>query len=163
MADANARLERLRCRNAAQGHTEPIIHRQRASAEVEEKEDLKSSYLPSGRMEPSLSFTATATSCALSGSQLTPMQALAMAQELLRYQPTEGGREGWLARIVEIVPIANKDPALGNAQGAGVPDPAVGPCVQALGTTKRLQQRGRLPMRHLYRAGSQAAKSSDAL
>jgi hypothetical protein len=58
MADANARLERLRRRNAARGHTEPIIHRQHVSIEVEEEEDLESSYFPSGRTEPSLSFTA---------------------------------------------------------------------------------------------------------
>jgi hypothetical protein len=73
MADANARLEDLHRYNAARVHTEPIIHRQCASAEVEEKEDLECSYLPSGRMEPSLSFTATATSHARSGSQLTPL------------------------------------------------------------------------------------------
>jgi hypothetical protein len=52
------------------------------------------SYFLSGRKDPSLSFTATATSRALSRSQLTPIQALAMAQELLRYHPTEGGRRG---------------------------------------------------------------------
>jgi hypothetical protein len=34
-----------------------------------------------------------------------------MAQELLRYQPTNNGREGWRARIAEIVAIANEDPA----------------------------------------------------
>jgi hypothetical protein len=79
MANANARLERLCHRNAARGHTEPIIHHQCVSAEVEEEEDLESSYLPSGRTERSLSFTATATSRARSGSQLTPVQALAMA------------------------------------------------------------------------------------
>jgi hypothetical protein len=49
-----------------------------------------------------------------------------MAQELLRYQPTADGREGWCARIVELVAIANKDLALGGAQGAGEPDPAAG-------------------------------------
>jgi hypothetical protein len=97
MADTNARLERLRRRNAVQGQTEPIFHRRDVSAEEEEEEDLESSYLPSGHTEPSLSFTATATSCARSGSQLSPAQALAMAQELLRYQPTEDGREGWRA------------------------------------------------------------------
>jgi hypothetical protein len=120
MADANARLERLRRRNAARGQTEPIFRRREASAEEEEEEDLESSYLPSGRTEPSLSFTATATSRARSGSQLSPAQALAMAQELLRYQPTDDGREGWRARI------ANEDPAQGGAQGAGDPDPAAG-------------------------------------
>jgi hypothetical protein len=73
MADANARLELLRCRNAARGNTEPIIRRQPASAEVEEEEDLESSYILSERMEPSLSFTATATSRARSGRQLTPV------------------------------------------------------------------------------------------
>jgi hypothetical protein len=76
MADANARLESLRRRNAARGQTEPIFRRREASAE---EEDLESSYLPSGRTEPSLSFTATATSRARSGSQLSPAQALAMA------------------------------------------------------------------------------------
>jgi hypothetical protein len=68
MANANARLERLRHRNAAQGRTEPIIRRQCALVEVEEEEDLESFYLPSGRTEPSLSFTATTTSRARSGS-----------------------------------------------------------------------------------------------
>jgi hypothetical protein len=72
---------------------------------VEEEEDLESSYLPSGRTEPSLSFTATATS---------------------RYQPTDDRREGWCARIAELVAIANEDPAQGGAQGAGEPDSAVG-------------------------------------
>jgi hypothetical protein len=72
MADANARLERLRCHNAVWGQIEPIIRRQHVSAEEEEEEDLESSNLPSGRTEPSLSFTATATSRARFGSQLTP-------------------------------------------------------------------------------------------
>jgi hypothetical protein len=85
MADANARLERLRRCNAVRGYTEPIIHRQHILAEEEEEEDLESSYLPSRRTESSLSFTATATSHARSRSQLAPAQALAMAQELLRY------------------------------------------------------------------------------
>jgi hypothetical protein len=35
-----------------------------------------------------------------------------MAQELLRYQPTADGREGWRARIVELVAITNEYPAL---------------------------------------------------
>jgi hypothetical protein len=108
MADANARLERLRHRNAVRGQTEPIFHHREASAE---EEDLESSYLPSGRIEPSLSFTATTTSRACSGSQLSPAQALAMAQELLRYQPTDDGHEGWHARIAELVAITNEDPA----------------------------------------------------
>jgi hypothetical protein len=68
MADANARLERLRHRNAIRGNTEPIICRQPPSAEEEEKEDFESSYLPSGCTESSLSFTTTATSRARSGS-----------------------------------------------------------------------------------------------
>jgi hypothetical protein len=68
MADANARFERLRHRNAARGQTEPIFRRWEASAEEEEEEDLESSYLLSGRTEPSLSFTATTTSRARSGS-----------------------------------------------------------------------------------------------
>jgi hypothetical protein len=49
-----------------------------------------------------------------------------MAQELLRYQPTDDGREGWHARIAELIAIANEDPAQGGAQGAGDPDPAAG-------------------------------------
>jgi hypothetical protein len=126
MADANARLERLRRHNTVRGHTEPIFRRQHVSAEEEEEEDLVSSYLPSGCTEPSLSFTAIATSRARSGSQLAPAQALAMAQELLRYQSTADRREGWHARIAELVTIANEDPALGGAQGAGEPDPAAG-------------------------------------
>jgi hypothetical protein len=126
MADANARLECLHRRNAVRGQTEPIFRRQHVSAEEEEEEDLKSSYLPSGRTEPSLSFTAIATSRARSGSQLTPAQALAMAQELLRYHPTVDGREGWRAQIAELVAIANEDPAQGGAQVAGEPDPAAG-------------------------------------
>jgi hypothetical protein len=111
MADANARLECLHHRNAVRGQTEPIFHHREASAEEEEEEDLESSYLPSGRTEPSFSFTATATSHARSGSQLSPVQALAMAQELLRYQPTDDGHEGWRARITELVAIANEDSA----------------------------------------------------
>jgi hypothetical protein len=139
MADANARLERLRRRNAFRGQTEPIFRRQHVSAEEEEEEDLESSYLPSGRTEPSLSFTATATSPPHSGSQLAPAQALAMAQELLRYQPTADGREGWRARIAELVAIANEDPALGGAQGAGEPDPVVGHRTPGAGYGKTAQ------------------------
>jgi hypothetical protein len=97
MADANARLERLRRRNAVRGQTEPIFHHREALAGEEEEEDLESSYLPSGHTEPSLSFTTTATSRARSWSQMSPAQALAMAQELLRYQPTNNGREVWRA------------------------------------------------------------------
>jgi hypothetical protein len=62
-----------------------------------------------------------------------------MAQELLRYQPTVDGREGWLARIAELVAIANEDPALGGAQGAGEPDPAVGHCAPSAGDGKAAQ------------------------
>jgi hypothetical protein len=139
MADANARLEHLRRRNAVRGHTEPIFRRQHVSAEEEEEEDLESSYLPSGRIEPSLAFTATATSRARSGSQLAPAQALAMAQELLHYQPTTDRREGWRARIAKHVAIANKDPALGGAQGAGEPDPAAGHRAPGAGDGKAAQ------------------------
>jgi hypothetical protein len=136
MADANARLERLRRRNAVRGQTKPIFHRREASAKEEEEEDLESSYLPSGCTEPLLSFTATATSRARSRSQLSPAQALAMAQELLRYQPIDDGREGWRARIAELVAIANEDPAQGGAQGAGEPDPAAGRRAPGVGDGK---------------------------
>jgi hypothetical protein len=108
MADANARLERLRRRNAVRGQTEPIFRRQHVSAEEEEEEDLESSYLPSGHIEPSLSFTATATSHAHSRSQMSRAQALAMAQELLRYQPTTDGCEGWRARVPSSSPSPTK-------------------------------------------------------
>jgi hypothetical protein len=53
-------------------------------------------------------------------------------RQLLRYQPTDDGCEGWRARIAELVAIANEDPAQGGAQGAGEPDPATGH--RALGT-----------------------------
>jgi hypothetical protein len=84
MADANSRLERLHRCNAVRGNTESIIRCQHVSAEEEEEEeeeeeDLESSYISSEHTEPSLSFTATATSSARSGSQLTPAQALTMA------------------------------------------------------------------------------------
>jgi hypothetical protein len=49
-----------------------------------------------------------------------------MVQELLCYQPTADGREGWHSRIAELIAIANEDPAQGGAQGVGEPDPAVG-------------------------------------
>jgi hypothetical protein len=49
-----------------------------------------------------------------------------MAQELLHYQPTDDGHEGWRTRIAELVVIANEDPAQGGAHGAGEPDPAMG-------------------------------------
>jgi hypothetical protein len=102
MADANARLERLHRRNAVWGQTEPIFHRRDVSAGEEEEEDLESSYLLSTRTEPSLSFTATATSRAHSGSQLSPAQALAMAQEplvgktsLVAHQYSYSVAHGW--------------------------------------------------------------------
>jgi hypothetical protein len=115
MADANARLERLHRRNTVRGQTESIFHHREASASEEEEEDLESSYLPSGHIEPSLSFTATATSRTRSGSQLSPAQALAMAQEVLHYQPTDDGLEGWRTQIAKLVAIANEDPAQGGA------------------------------------------------
>jgi hypothetical protein len=110
MADANARLERLRRRNAVRGQTEPIFHRWDVSAGEEEEEDLESSYLLSGHTQPLLSFTATATSRARSRSQLSPAQALTMLQELLHYQPIDDRREGWRARIAELIAITNEDP-----------------------------------------------------
>jgi hypothetical protein len=73
MADTRARIERLHRCNTAWGNIEPIIHHHRASAEMEEEEDLESSYVLSERMESLHSYTATATSRARSGSQLTPV------------------------------------------------------------------------------------------
>jgi hypothetical protein len=62
-----------------------------------------------------------------------------MAQELLRYQPTADGHEGWRARIAELVTIANEDPALGGAQGAGEPNPAAGHRTPGAGDGKAAQ------------------------
>jgi hypothetical protein len=62
-----------------------------------------------------------------------------MAQELLRYQPTADGREGWHDRIAKLVAIANKDPALGGAQGAGEPDPTAGHHALGAGNGKAAQ------------------------
>jgi hypothetical protein len=62
-----------------------------------------------------------------------------MAQELLRYQPTADGHEGWRARIAELVAIANEDLALGGAQGAGEPDPAAGHRAPGAGDGKATQ------------------------
>jgi hypothetical protein len=59
-----------------------------------------------------------------------------MAQQLLRYQPNDDGREGWRARIAELIAIANEDPAQGGAQGAGEPDPATGRCAPGAGDGK---------------------------
>jgi hypothetical protein len=58
-----------------------------------------------------------------------------MAQELLRYQHTDDGHEGWRTRIAELVAIAiaNKDPAQGGAQGTGDLDPAAGRCAPGAG------------------------------
>jgi hypothetical protein len=33
-----------------------------------------------------------------------------MLQELLHYQPTDDRREGWRARITELIAITNEDP-----------------------------------------------------
>jgi hypothetical protein len=68
-------------------------------------------------MEPSLSYTAIANYRSRSGSQLTLVQALTMAQELLRHQPTDGGRDGCLAPIAKLVSIANENPAQGDRTG----------------------------------------------
>jgi hypothetical protein len=62
-----------------------------------------------------------------------------MAQELLRYQPTADGREGWRARIAELVAIANEDSALGGAQGTGEPDPMAGHHAPGAGNGKAAQ------------------------
>jgi hypothetical protein len=62
-----------------------------------------------------------------------------MAQELLCYQPTVDGCEGWRARIAELVAIANEDPALGGAQGVGKPDLAAGHCTLGAGDGKAAQ------------------------
>jgi hypothetical protein len=50
-----------------------------------------------------------------------------MAQELVRYHPTKGGHEGWLAQVAELIAISNEDLALGVTQGVGAPDPPARP------------------------------------
>jgi hypothetical protein len=62
-----------------------------------------------------------------------------MVQELLHYQPTVGGREGWRARITKLVAIANEDLALGGAQVAGEPDPVAGHHAPGAGDGKAAQ------------------------
>jgi hypothetical protein len=62
-----------------------------------------------------------------------------MAQELLRYQLTADGREGWRARIAELVAITNKDPSLGGAQGAREPDLVAGHRASGAGDGKAAQ------------------------
>jgi hypothetical protein len=64
-----------------------------------------------------------------------------MAQELLCYQPTADGREGWRARIAELVAIANEDLAQGGAQGAGEPDRRRGTAPWALEMGRSLRPR----------------------
>jgi hypothetical protein len=58
---------------------------------------------------------------------------------MLCYQPTADGHEGWHARIAKLIAIANEDLALGGAQGAGEPDPAVGHHVPGTGDGKAAQ------------------------
>jgi hypothetical protein len=79
-----------------------------------------------------------------------------MAQELLRYQPTADGHEGWCTRIAELIAIANEDPALGGAQGAGEPDPVAGHRAPGAGDGKAAQAKkavsraaSSLPVRNL--------------
>jgi hypothetical protein len=43
-----------------------------------------------------------------------------MAQELLRYQPIDGSRDGWLARIAKLATIYNKDLAQGFSMARGL-------------------------------------------
>jgi hypothetical protein len=62
-----------------------------------------------------------------------------MAQELLRYKPNADGREGWRARIAELIAIANEDLALGGTQGAGEPDPVAGHCASGAENGKAAQ------------------------
>jgi hypothetical protein len=86
-----------------------------------------------------------------------------MAQELLCYQPTDDGREGWRARIAELIAIANEDPAQGGAPGVGEPDPAAGTAPRAPEMGRPPRPRKWFPVPHLRRAGSPAAKSFNAL
>jgi hypothetical protein len=86
-----------------------------------------------------------------------------MPQELLRYQPTDDGCEGWRARVAKLVAIANEDPAQGGAQGVGEPDPAAGRLPRAPEMGRPPRPRRWLPALHLRCVGSPAAKSSNAL
>lgn len=51
------------------------------------------------------------TAIASSLARPDPQAALLMAQELLRYRPTEAGYDAWLARITELVNTAGAAPA----------------------------------------------------
>jgi hypothetical protein len=112
MANTNARLERLRRATLLGDKPSPSS----VIVKLRQRRERRKIWSP----------PATTTSRACSGSQLSPAQALAMAQELLRYQPTDDRREGWRTRIAELVAIANEDPAQGGAQGTGNPDPVAG-------------------------------------
>ena len=103
---AEARSERLRHRSASRAQAEPSVRRQAL-----DDDDEGSSYRPSGRTEPSLSYSATISSHVRSGGQPAPGAALLMAQELLRYRPTDAGHDGWLARVTELVNAAGAAPA----------------------------------------------------
>ena len=71
---AEARSERLRRPSASRAQAQPSVRRQ-----ASDDDDEGSSYRPSGRTEPSLSYSATISSHARSGSQPTPEAALLMA------------------------------------------------------------------------------------
>jgi hypothetical protein len=81
-----------------------------------------------------------------------------MAQELLRYQPTDDGHEGWRARITDLVAIANEDPVQGGNQ---IQRQGVAPRAPEMGRPPRPRRQHLAP--HLRRVGSPVAKSSNTL
>src|SRR5664279_2317681 len=112
---AEARGEHAHRRAASRVNTEPVINtnpRRRSGIATPDPtaEEEASSLHPSEQLQPSHGHSASASSRGRH-SQPTPQAALLMAQELLRYRPTEAGHEGWLARITELVNATGVAPA----------------------------------------------------
>src|SRR5664279_6404044 len=125
---AEARGERAHRRAASRVNTEPIINtnpRQRGGVATPDPtaEEEASSLHPSEQLQPSHGHSASASSRGRH-SQPTPQAALLMAQELLRYRPTEAGHDGWLARITELVNAAGAAPAPSRSMAPPLPPPS---------------------------------------
>src|SRR5664279_744331 len=125
---AEARGEHAHRRTASRVHTEPIINtnqRQRGGVATPDPtaDEEASSLRPSEQLQPSQGHSASASSRGRH-SQPSPQAALLMAQELLRYRPTEAGHDGWLARITELVNVAGAAPAPSRSMAPPPPPPS---------------------------------------
>jgi hypothetical protein len=100
---ADARGQHMQRRNSLKGKSAPAGDRAPPSGTVDS--DTGSSYRPSREQDDSISFTATSTSRAHCGGQPSPSAELLAAHELLRYQPTDAGRDEWLARVTQLIAI----------------------------------------------------------